>query len=468
MAELSVTQKLARLAMSTSYDAISPEARDMAKRLIIDALACGVGGYKSATGRAAHAYAKRFAEPGEATLIGSGVRVPCSTAIIANQAMIRYLDYNDDLPIPIGPGDLVAAHPSGSLPVALTLAEARKVTGRALLEAMVAGYEVTGRLLAGFKVSLEVRGAHHGSTLLYSAVAMAGRLLGLSSDQIAHGMGIGGSISIGLDILDAEGEEYTMAKNLADGMISERGYTAALLAASGFTGPLRIIEGNKGFAQVVLGGHHMFGWPNEGREWILNTVIKALPAEATTHGHVTATCRLVREHHLTPDMIERIVVRTNKRTVHHTGDPVKKYPQNKETADHSSYFLTAMAVLEGAITPKIYIEHNFTDPRVRAIIDKVDLEYGPEFDDIIPAGQVTMHLKDGRSVTKRIERHDLAGEPSNRMTDAALRAKFLECAAGVLPDARADQIIETCLTLEKLDDVSPLMPMAREIPCGYR
>jgi 2-methylcitrate dehydratase len=452
---------------SMRYDAISEEAREIAKRLIIDALACGIGGIRSPTGRSALSYARKVSQKSEATLIGSSDRVSCSAAIIANQAMIRYLDYNDDLPIPIGPGDLVAVHPSGALPVALAVAEKTRASGTALIESMVAGYEVAGRLLAGFKVSLEVRGLHHGSTLAYAAVAMAGRLLGLSADQIAHGMGIAGSLTVGLDILDAEGEEYTMTKNLADGMISERGYTAALLAQEGFTGPLRIIEGNKGFAHSALGGQNMFVWGahngerGNGQEWILSTVIKALPAEATTHGHLTATCWLVREYKLKQEMVDRIVVRTNKRTHYHTGDPIKKFPRNKETADHSSYFLTAMALLEGAITPRIYRESNYSDPLVRNVIGKIELEYGPEFDAIIPAGQVTMHLKDGRTVTKRIEKHELAGEPTKRMTDIALRAKFVECAAGIIPDARVDEIIDRCLRLDKIDDIAGLMSLMR-------
>lgn len=466
MSTKSVSQTLGAIAASMNYDAISQESREIAKRLIIDALACGVGGYQSPTGKAAIRYAMKVSQAPEATLIGSGSRVSTSAAIIANQAMLRYLDYNDDLPIPIGPGDLVAAHPSGALPVALAVAEHTNASGAALMESMVAGYEITGRLLAGFKVSLEVRGLHHGSTLTYAAVAMAGRLLGLTADQMAHAMGIAGSLTVGLDILDAEGEEYTMTKNLADGMISERGYTAALLAQEGVTGPLRIIEGNKGFAHSALGGQNMFAWigdgqRKEGGEWILNTVIKALPAEATTHGHLTASCWLVREHKIKPDMVDRIVVRTNKRTQYHTGDPVKKFPRNKETADHSSYFLTAMALLEGAITPRIYKESNYTDPRVKEIIDKIELEYGPEFDAIIPAGQVTMHLKDGRVLTKRIEKHELAGEPSKRMTDAALRAKFVECADGFLPDTRVDEIIERCLKLETAKDVGAIMQLLR-------
>lgn len=74
---------------------------------------------------------------------------------------------------------------------------------------------------------------------------MAGYLLRVPRDQLANAMGIAGSLSVGLDILDAEGEEYTMTKNLADGMIAERGYVAVELARRGMTGPTGIIEGNK-------------------------------------------------------------------------------------------------------------------------------------------------------------------------------------------------------------------------------
>jgi 2-methylcitrate dehydratase PrpD len=52
-----------------------------------------------------------------------------------------------------------------------------------------------------------------------------------------------------------------MAKNLADGMIAERGYVAVELARRGMTGPTTIMEGNKGFVRVVLGGEEKFVWP---------------------------------------------------------------------------------------------------------------------------------------------------------------------------------------------------------------
>lgn len=460
---MTTTQQLADIALRFQYDTIPVEARDVAKRLIVDALACAIGGYHSETGRIVRDFALDYGPKPEASLIGTKVRVSCSAAIIANQAMLRYLDYNDDMPIAVGPGNLVAAHPSGSLPVAFAVAERVGASGAQLIETMVAGYEVIGRMLAGFKTSLEVRGIHHGSTLPYAACAMSGRLLGLNAAQIAHAMGIAGSLTVGLDILDAEGEEYTMTKNLADGMLSERGYAAAQLAKRGFTGPERIIEGHKGLAEVLLGGADMFAWGAErpGEPWILNTVIKGMCAEATTHGHLQATTSLVREQRLVPADIASITIRTNQRSVYHTGDPVKKYPRNKETADHSAYFLTAMAVIHGKITPRIYASSNFTDPTVIGLIDRISLVHGPEYDAIVPAAEVTIELRNGTRFVRRVDKDDLVGEPTNRMSDARLRAKFIECTEGVMTTGEVDRIIEQCLELEKLDTAGDLFKLTQ-------
>lgn len=460
---MTTTRQLADIALRIQYDTIPDEARDVAKRLIVDALACAIGGYHSETGRIVRDFALEYGPQPEASLIGTNLRVSCSAAIIANQAMLRYLDYNDDLPIAVGPGNLVAAHPSGSLPVAFAVAERVGASGAQLIETMVAGYEVIGRMLAGFKTSLEVRGVHHGSVLPYAGCAMAGRLLGLNAAQIGHAMGIAGSLTVGLDILDAEGEEYTMTKNLADGMLSERGYAAAQLAKRGLTGPERIVEGHKGFAEVLLGGADMFAWSAErpGKPWILNTVIKGMCAEATTHGHLQATTSLVREHNLRADDIASISIRTNQRSVYHTGDPVKKYPRNKETADHSAYFLTAMAVIHGKITPRIYAQANYADPTVIGLIDRIALVHGPEYDAIVPAAEVTIERRDGTRLIRRVNNDDLVGEPTNRMSDARLRAKFIECTDGIMTATEVDRIIEQCLALEKLGSVEDLLKLTR-------
>ena len=428
---MSVTGRLARTALDLKIEAIPAEAVTYAKRILIDTLACALGGFHSPTGKACRQVAHDLGGPAEATLIGESSRVSAQSAILANQAMLRFLDYNDDIEIPVGTGDIVSAHPSGSLPVAIAAAEMTNASGKQFLETMIAGYEVIGRMLEAFKTSLEVRGFHHAAVLAYAGAAMAGKLIGVSSEQLTQAMGIAGSVSLSLGILDAEGEEYVMTKNIVDGLCAGRGLLGVMLARRGLTGPERIVEGKKGFAEVVLGGSDKFELKAErNRPFILETVTKYICAEATTHGHLTATQAIMSANKLNPDEVEAVTIKTNQRTVFHTGDPIKKYPKNKETADHSSYFLCAMTILEGGISPKTYAPQKFSDPKVRAMIDRIRLEHDPAFDFEIGGAEVEIRTRQGNSYRKMVWPRELKGSPERPMDDKDIRQKFLICTDG--------------------------------------
>ncbi|CCV11237.1 MmgE/PrpD family protein [Mesorhizobium sp. STM 4661] len=457
---MSVARDLAEVALAVDFNKLPDDIARHSKHLLIDAFACIVGGFNSPTGRICRGFAHEMQGPAQATILGENTRVPLRGAILANQGMMRFLDYNDTVAISLVAGDVAGGHPSGSLPTAIAVSELVGASGKAFLEALVAGYQVYGCMLEALTISLEARGFHHGSLHPYVGAAIAGRLMGLNAEQIANAMGIAGSLSVGLDILDATGEEYVMTKNIADGVLSEMGLFACQLAAKGFTGPERIIEGIKGFGHTILGNSEGYLPKSLGDRWFISRVeIKNVPAESTTLGHLEATTTLVRNHDLSPDDIDKITIRTNKRAVVHTGDLVKKYPRNKESADHSSYFLTAMAVLHGDITPGIYEESNFTDPRVRSLIDRVELVHGPEFDANLPAAEVRIRTRDGRELYQRIDPKDLKGDPSNPMSDEDLRKKFLLCAKGKLPESQVDKIIDRCLEIEHADQFSSVLPL---------
>lgn len=457
---MSVTGNLADVALRIQYDQLPEEAVKHAKRVFIDSLACILGGFHSPTGISCRQAAHDMGGPPEASLIGETARVSARSAVIANQGMLRFLDYNDDIEIAVGTGDVVSAHPSGSLPVAMAAAEMTDASGKQFLESMIAGYEVIGRMLESFKTSLEVRGFHHAAILAYAGAAMAGRLLGLSREQLVHAMGIGGSVSLSLGILDAEGEEYVMTKNIVDGMCAERGLVAVMLARRGLTGPERIIEGNKGFAQVVLGSSEKFALKNErNRPFILETVTKYICAEATTHGHLTATQAIMRENGLKADDVDQVIIRTNKRTVFHTGDPIKKFPRNKESADHSSYFLAAVTILDGGISPKSYRPEKYADPAVHQMINRVQLLHDPQFDLKIGAAEVEIRTKEGAVYRKRIWPEELKGSVEKPMNDNDIREKFLICTEGLMEPAQVDRIIETCDRLEQLEHFRELFPL---------
>jgi 2-methylcitrate dehydratase len=149
-------------------------------------------------------------------------------------------------------------------------------------------------------------------------------------------------------------------------------------------------------------------------------------------------------------------LRLSKRTVNHNGDPAKKYPRNKETADHSAYFITALGImLKGKLIPTSFTPESYDDPQIRQLSDRVTLEHGPEFDQVLTGATVTIRTKDGRVLQKRVDFP--RGNPENRMSDGELRDKFVECAGARMDAAQIDRIIDTCMTLERLGDVGELM-----------
>ena len=461
---MSITRELSEFALDLRYEDVPAEAMREMKRFFIDALACAIGAFDSEPATICRDVAREHAGRPDATLIGETTKVSLSQAIIANGAMIRYLDFNDGYHFPKSPGKIGGGHPSDCLPAVFAVGEWRRSSGKEILAAAVAAYEIMGRMIDAFAEGLTPMGFHHGSVMPFLGAAIAGRLMRLDATQTTHAMGIGASSSLGLGINDAEGEEYNNSKNVADSFMLERGVYGALLAARGFTGPERVIEGNKGFAYCLLRGIENYKpKPPPNEYYLMRARMKYFPTESTNQGHLFATGELVRRHNLKPEDIEAVRLRLSKRTVVHNGDPAKKYPRNKETADHSAYFITALGiVLRGKLIPTSFTAESYDDPVIRGLSDRVTLEHGPEFDHTLTGAHVTILTRDGRTLSKRVEFP--RGNPENRMDDSELRGKFIECAGARSSLSRIDQVIETCMNLQNLNDIGELIKLLEVAP----
>lgn len=453
----SIARILAEEAVAYNYEMLGGDVAHQAKRHILDTLACAIGAYAAEPCAVCRDVAKELNPAPQATLLGESSKVSLSSAIIANETMIRYLDFNDVLYFPKSPGKIGGAHPSDALAAVFALGEWLGSSGRDVITATVAAYQIIGRIVDGLAEGLTPMGFHHGSVMPYGGAVIAGRLLNLSAEQITHAMGIGGSAAVGLAINDAEGEEYNNTKNLADGLMVERGVLGAFLARRGFTGPERIIEGNKGFAHSLLRGVGNFQLkPPLNEPYIMQARTKFYPTESTNQGHLSATGELVNAYDLQPDDIDRITIRTNKRTIEHNGDPAKKYPNNKETADHSAYFMTALSIVtRGRVTPFSFTDEAYVDPVIRELTDKVVLQHLPEYDPIPPAAEVEIRTRSGQVLKRRVDHPK--GNTNNRMSDDELRQKFIDCANGRLEGTAIDRVVEACFSLEKLETIDELM-----------
>jgi len=270
-------------------------------------------------------------------------------------------------------------------------------------------------------------------------------------------VGIAGSCHAVFGILDTPAEEYTMTKNIRFPMMSHAGIMAALLAQKGFTGPAGMIEGHDGFIEAVMGGEYDIDklLNFKGKFAIRESCVKSIIADFSSHGHLTATLKLAKEHDIKPENVAEIRITTSKRCAEHTGDPVKKYPKNKETADHSSYYLTAIAVIDREIGPSQFTPEKYNDPKVLELIDKVVLKGDPSLDKARPAGISEIITKDGQKYRLRVDYP--RGHARNPMTDEEIIHKFRSMTSKYMSNEQMNQITDTVFGLDNLDDIGILM-----------
>ena len=454
---MSVAGQLAKSVKSFSFEDLPNDVIHHTKRLMLDTLGCAIGGYGSEASRIIQGYIEESGHPAEATVFGTGLRTSCLNAALANGAMVRYLDYNDTAFIIQGETYRTGYHPSEVIPPILALGERQHVPGKSIITAINVGYDLSLAFLEGVVgKGMEKRGWNGDTRGAFIMPLVAGKILGLTEEQMESAVGISGSCHAVFGILDTPAEEYTMAKNIRFPTMSYAGIMAAMLAKKGFTGPASMIEGHDGFVEVIMGGDYeaerLLGF--RGKFAIRDTCIKSIIADFSSHGHLTATLSLVREHNIKPEDVAAIHITTSKRCAEHTGDPVKKYPRNKETADHSSYYLTAIAIIDRQIGPDQFTSEKYNDPRVRNLIDKVILKGDPSLDKVRPAGISEIITKDGQNCSLRVDYP--RGHARNPMTDDEIVDKFKTMASRYMDKEHMDRLINTVFELDKLDDIGKL------------
>jgi 2-methylcitrate dehydratase len=360
---------------------------------------------------------------------------------------VRYLDFNDTYL------SKEPAHPSDNIATAFALAETVSAKGREVILAIVLGYEIQCRFCD--TASLRARGWDHVSYVVFSSALVAGRLLQLDVERMAHAVNIAG-VSAGSLRQSRAGElSHWKAATVADA--ARRGVCAALLAAEGMTGPAPIFEGVMGFEKLVSQA------PLDGvllqylEFMIVKTSIKFWPAEYHSQSAIDAALSIRRR---IEDLaaIDSVTVHSHDAAVDIIGsEPEKWRPQNRETADHSLPYIVAAALADGEITERQFAPARFTDPKLLALVQRVKVERDAELSRRYPeavANRITVRLRDGRVLSEGVE-YPL-GHARNPLSDAQLEAKFHALADARLGAARGDALLKELWRLEKQEDLSTI------------
>jgi len=385
-------------------------------------------------------------------------------AAFLNSLMIRAMDYNDIY------WKQDPSHPSDLIPAAMSICQMNGLGGRDLLLGICIAYELEMRLCEAGIPGVREYGWHHATLTAFASPVVAGRMLGLSADEIQHAIGISASHSASLGAVTAG--KLTNMKNTVDPMAVRSGVEAALLAQLGYTGPEHIFDGKEGLFHVF--GHEwdeaklVKGLPTCPRcEWkILQCGMKSFPIEALSHAPLTAMMQCAKENNIKADDVAEIKVEVIARAADILGDPSKYRPTSKETADHSLPYSLAVGLVDGMVTPKQFKQLRIDDPTLVPIMDKVKVVANDEFEKLFPEFQpsrVTITLNDGASFATRVDVPK--GDPRDPMTEEEIAVKFKALGEEVI-GAETCEKIRACVmgidTADSLDELFVLMTGGRE------
>ncbi len=365
-------ERLAAWLTALRTEDFSKRTIERAKLLLLDTLGCGFAALDDGCARAVLATLEALGEKPRCTVLGHPHGMSAPSAVLANGTLIRVLDLNDYVVGAHPQSGARGGHPSDNIPVALAAAELALSSGRDLLAAIVLAYEIYGR----GKALMDADSVWDGITISgVVAPAVAGWLMRLPQDKLAHGIALGAARAA-TPVAVREGG-ISAAKNIANALIAQNGMQATLLAQQGVTGPLDLFEAERGLKAVFPRGPagDIFDAPLPDEGFITRSAIKAYPCFAGGQSAVAAGIALHRLVGGNVDQLKTIrVALANLPIVRRwLADPGRIDPRSREAADHSLHFLIAVALLDGAFGLRQFDDARWTDPKVRALMARLDI-----------------------------------------------------------------------------------------------
>ena len=441
----SISRQIAEFAVNLKYEELPEEVVNEVKRFLYDSIGCAYGGYHTKDVNILRDIYRDIGGKEEATLIGFGDKLPAVNATLINSLMIRALDFNDIY------WKEDPSHPSDIIPAALSVGELVDASMEEIIVAIVLAYEFEMRLCEFAVPGVRERKWHHATLTQFVSPIVAGKMLGLTVDQMVNAIGISGCHNHTIGCPTAG--KLTMMKNTVDPMATQSGVFAALMAQKGYSGTEAVFEGKEGFMDC-------FGpdWDKEklvgklGESYkILECGMKAFPTEALTHTHITCSIKVVKDNDIDYKDIESVTVTTIARACDILFDAHKYRPESRETADHSLPYCLAAALVDREITTNTFSDEKMKDPAIWEVIDKIKGEASDEFERMFPAKQpskVVVRTTNGNDYEEYLEYPK--GDPREPMTIEDLRTKFNALSSSLLDEKRQKEIEDTIFSCETM------------------
>ncbi|HUC48344.1 MAG TPA: MmgE/PrpD family protein [Xanthobacteraceae bacterium] len=448
-AQAEATQTLAKFAANLTYDDLPLRARDHAKNLLLDALACAIAGNQGEeTGQVA-AFAGALAQGSESSVIGGG-RLSLAGATLLNAYLVTATTMCD-----VHRATMTHITPE-IVPPALMIAERDGRSGRDLLVAIAAGAEVTTRIGIGLDYPAFRARGWHGPGIIgpFGAAAAVGSLLRFDADAMARAFGLAGSQAAGTY---AAWGTPTVKFHQCRGALS--GLMAALLAQQNFVATRQFLTAKDGglYHAYVDGGLPDVVTADLGTRYELEHIaLRLWPSATVIQGLATAIFDLIEKHKIDPAHVQKVRIAMSQTAFDlHGGFATYKA---KFEALLSAHYTAAIILHDHALTLAQFEPSRYDDPKLRAFAArKVEVYADPAVKG--SGAKVDIAMEGGTVFSARCE-HPL-GSFENPLSRAQIEQKFRTYAAGVLAGAAADAVVAAVDRLEDFGAIGKLMDLLR-------
>ena len=458
----SLSRSLGRFASSLEFDSLPAAVVDKIKASLLHGLVIGIVGAGTEHGRAAIALAKQEESKADgATILADGARATRAGAAYANSALMHATNQSDSYRMLLHPGPCI-------VPAALASAELGGNSGKDLLTALVAGYEVETRIAGDFIPATQARGFR--SSPVYGTLGAAvatGKLIGLDEEQMVTALALACTFAAGTNEGPRSGGREML---FHEPNATRNGIMAALLAREGLRGSETALEGEAGFYHALTGNNrgelaYTFTGPLQasladvvadlGSQWeLMHVTPKIYPTAGYNCPVIELMTQMCASHEITPGQVKSITVDMNWLETLYPS-PAFPRPQPAEPTVGSTHYFAAYTCVHASyppLAPRLYPESvaKGEDRRVLDLMQRVKVVGHKNRQAFSP--RITVVMQDGARYVDEFNgeelKWDLATE-TRRISDLFDDIPW--------PRQSLDAIVHTIASLEEHDSVDPLI-----------
>jgi 2-methylcitrate dehydratase PrpD len=453
------TDALTAFITSTGLSSMPADVVAQAKRCLVDGFGVILAGSTVKGSAIVRDYVRSVGDRKEASAVGAGgFMTSAAHAALINAASGHAMDY-DDTQLSTTPDRTfgLLTHPTvPALAAALGVAERKKASGAAFLEAFLVGFEVECKIAEAIDPEHYNHGFHSTGTIgTFGAAAAAAKLMNVPAPAVRHMLTIASSMSSGIRV-----NFGSMTKPLHSARAAQNGIVAAELASRGFTGGDDGLDGRWGFFEVFGTGVDLDRLiPVLGKPYTIvspGTSFKPYPCGSLSHPTMDAMLKAVVEHDLKPDQIKAVRVRAGSNIL----EPLRyKIATNELEAKFCLPFLMSSLIIRRKAGVREFTDEFVASapvqqmmPRVTNVFDQKIEAQG--FDKI--RSVIEIDLTDGRTIVQTSDDR-YRGGPEKPFTREELREKFTDCAQLTLGPGAIAKALDLLDNVERLKDVNELV-----------